>query len=376
MLLIPEPRKIKKLEGICPFRIEPVVELNSKDLPPQGYRLTIEPSRIRIEAYDSAGEYYARQTLRQIADQSEDPGMDCVRIEDWPDFSIRGYMLDISRDKVPTTDHLHRLVDTLSALRYNQLQLYTEHTFAYAGHETVWGTASPMKAEEIEALDVYCRDRFIELVPNQNSFGHMERWLKHAEYHYLAECPDGFDHPLGGRREFGSVLKPNEESLQFVSELYAELLPHFSSKKFNVGGDEPWELGQGWSAPLVEAEGKMTVYARFLSRVCELANQHGCEPMCWADILLEEPDRISELPENVTPIIWGYEANHPFDRQCDVIGGLDRPFYVAPGDSSWNSFTGRLRNMLENVRSAARHALRHKATGLIMTHWGDNGHPQ
>jgi len=376
MLLIPEPRKIKKLDGVCPFDVEPTIKRHVEKLPPQGYRLTIEPDRIKIQARDAAGEQYARQTLAQIREQSEDPGMDCVRIEDWPDFAVRGYLLDISRDKVPSMDHLRRLVDALAALRYNQLQLYTEHTFAYAGHEVVWGAASPMTPEEIEALDTYCRERFIELVPNQNSFGHLERWLRHPEYQYLAECPDGFEHPAGGRRDHGGVLKPNEESLAFLGELYDELLPHFSSQKLNVGGDEPWELGQGWSAPLVEAEGKHAVYARFLRRVCELAAQHGREPLCWADILLENPEFIEELPEAAIPIIWGYEANHPFDRQCETLGSMDRPFYVAPGDSSWNSFTGRVRNMVENVRSAARHALRHRATGLIMAHWGDNGHPQ
>ena len=49
-------------------------------------------------------------------------------------------MLDISRRKVPTQDALYELIDTLSALKYNQLQLYTEHTFAYPSHQTVGRT--------------------------------------------------------------------------------------------------------------------------------------------------------------------------------------------------------------------------------------------
>ncbi len=102
-----------------------------------------------------------------------------------------GYMLDISRDKVPTMASLRRMVDVLSALGYNQFQLYTEHTFAYKAHATVWADASPMTAEEIRELDAYCRDRGIELVPNQNSFGHLEKWFKHPEYRPLAEAPYG-----------------------------------------------------------------------------------------------------------------------------------------------------------------------------------------
>ena len=99
-------------------------------------------------------------------------------------------MLDISRDKVPTMATLFSLVDLLAELKINQLQLYTEHTFAYRNHPAVWAKASPMTGDEILQLDQYCRERFIELVPNQNSFGHMEQWLKLPQYRDLAEARD------------------------------------------------------------------------------------------------------------------------------------------------------------------------------------------
>ena len=109
-------------------------------------------------------------------------GVPCLHIEDWPDFPTRGVMIDISRDKVPTMATLYALVDLLASMKINQLQLYTEHTFAYRNHPEAWAEASPMTGEEILALDAYCRARFIQLVPNQNSFGHMERWLKLPRY--------------------------------------------------------------------------------------------------------------------------------------------------------------------------------------------------
>ena len=45
-------------------------------------------------------------------------------------FQHRAYMLDISRDKVPTMSTLRLLVELLARFGYNQLQLYIEHTFA------------------------------------------------------------------------------------------------------------------------------------------------------------------------------------------------------------------------------------------------------
>ena len=377
MNLFPEPRTMRDLDAGCSKSEKPAVRLGDADIPAQGFRIRIEAGGITIQAQDTRGSFFAQQLLAQILERTEGDTLPGLLIEDWPDFEHRGYMLDISRDRVPTMEHLFHLVDYLAKLRYNQLQLYTEHTFAYSEHETVWKDASPMTAEEIQELDAYCRERHIELVANQNSFGHMERWLMHDDYKHLAECPDGFEHPLNGEwKPQGSVLKPDAESLEFVDGLYAELLPNFTSRKFNVGGDEPWELGFGASKDRVEREGKHAVYLDFLGQVCELAKSCGAEPMCWADILLEHSESIEKLPEGITPVLWGYEADHPFEEQCAILGELDRPFYVAPGDATWTSLTYRYENMFKSVRSAALHGHRRGASGLLMTHWGDNGHPQ
>ena len=52
-------------------------------------------------------------------------------VRDHPDLAVRGVMVDISRDKVPTMDSLKALIDRLASLKMNQVQLYSEHTFAY-----------------------------------------------------------------------------------------------------------------------------------------------------------------------------------------------------------------------------------------------------
>ena len=146
-----------------------------------GYRLAIRSNGIEITASTPAGAFYGACTLRQILRQV-DGAIPCLAITDWPDLAGRGIMLDISRDKVPTMETLYRLVDLMAEWKLNVLQLYTEHTFADLAHPIVWQDASPVTGEQIMELDGYCRAKFIELVPNQNSFGHMERWLKHDRY--------------------------------------------------------------------------------------------------------------------------------------------------------------------------------------------------
>ena len=136
-------------------------------------------------------------------------------------FAVRSYMLDISRDKVPTMGTLKQLVEILEKFNYNQLQLYTEHTFAYSKHEAVWKDASPMTAQEVRELDLFCAMHGIDLVPNQNSFGHLERWLVKPEYNHLAELPHGgAPLPWGGFKKDPTTLCPTDPaSLEFLAGL-------------------------------------------------------------------------------------------------------------------------------------------------------------
>ena len=221
---------------------------------PEAYRLKITPSQVILSGDEPNAIFHGIQTFLQIMDSHEySHNLPCLEIVDFPVLDRRGFMLDVSRCKVPTMDTLYSLIDLLSRLHINELQLYIEHTFAFKEHNQVWQNASPFTAEEIQLIDRYCQERFIELVPNLNSFGHFERWLMHDQYKHLAECPDGFkrENPYI-LRDHGTTLKPNQESLDFIDSLYTEYLPNFSSKKFNVGMDEPWELGQGWSREKVE----------------------------------------------------------------------------------------------------------------------------
>lgn len=331
---------------------------------------------MQIRARDAAGLFYGVMTAVQILRQCAGE-LPCCEIEDYPDFPSRGVMLDVSRDKVPTLQTLFALVDELAEWKINHLELYTEHTFAYRNHREVWAQASPITGEDILRLDAYCRERFIELVPNQNSFGHMHRWLKLPRYRHLAECPDGFDWPWGGHSDEPFSLDPtNPESLALIAELYEELLPHFSNRKFNVGCDETFDLGQGKSKAQCERKGKGRVYMEFLLKIYELVKQHGRTMHFWGDIIMEHPELVPELPRDVVALEWGYEAEHPFDEHGAKFSASGVPFFACPGTSSWNTIVGRTDNCLGNLRNAAENGLKHGAIGYLITDWGDNGHWQ
>ena len=368
LILLPQPRMAHFEPGVYASDALEMVETLCMDTMPhaQGYILSITPDGIDIAARDAAGLFYGQQTLQQLQRQFMGTAkLPVCRIEDWPDFPNRGVMLDIARDKVPAMDTLFAYVDLFASLKYNQLQLYTEHTFAYPGHEAVWRNASPMTPEQIQTLDAYCRARHIELVPNQNSFGHMHRWLKHDGYSHLGETPGGSD------------LSPTHPgSIALLRDMYASLLPNFSSRQVNVGCDETFSLGRGGSKAEVERIGKGRVYLNFLKQIHAIVREHDRVMQFWGDIILEYPELIPELPDNIIAMEWGYEANHPFATRGRRFAASGIPFYVCPGTSSWNSLLSRTDNALENLRLAARNGLDNGAIGYLVTDWGDNGHWQ
>lgn len=378
--LLPRPRRMRRgagalgldRDGSVPRAVGPEVRIDASmsAIPPQGYRLVVTPAQVVVEARDAAGAFYAQGTLRQLTKLHAEIGaMPALTIDDAPDFAERGVLLDVSRDKVPTTGTLFRLIDELASWKINRLQLYIEHTFAYRSHPGVWTDASPLTGDEIETLDAYCRERFIELVPNQNSFGHMERWLKRPEYAELAEVAE----PAG---ETMSLCPIDPRAIDFLAGLYDDLLPHFTSKTFNVGCDETVDLGKGRSREAVERRGRGRVYLEFLEKIQALVKARGRRMQFWGDIVLEHPELIPELSTDLLALLWGYEADHPFDAQGAAFAEAKVPYQVCPGTSAWLSLAGRTTNALRNLEAAARSGLAHGASGMLITDWGDNGHWQ
>ena len=344
--------------------------LDSAVKKPQGYRLTISREKIVIAGHDLAGVFYGVQTLRQLL-QTQGATLPQMVIDDWPDFPARGVMHDISRGRVSTMDTLYDLIDMLASWKVNQFQLYMEHTFAYREHRGVWRHASPLTAEEILALDAYCRERHIDLVPNQNSFGHMERWFEHAQYRHLAELEAEFTAPWGVPHLPSTLSPAVPESLPFIESLYAELLPNFMSKLFNIGCDETFELGMGRSKSLVEEKGKGRVYLEFFLEVCKLAQAHGRTVQFWPDIINQHPELIPELPRDIIALEWNYEAGYDFLGKTAPYAEAGIPFYVCPSTSVMRTLLGRSDNCLANLREAAEQGLQNGAIGYLNTNWGD-----
>jgi hypothetical protein len=399
LLLLPRPRRLERRTGEGAPRTASAEIRPDASLGREAFVLEIGGGAVRIRHGAGGARRYAEETLRQIRAQS-DATLPALRIDDAPDFPVRGTLLDVSRDRVPTRETLARLVELLALLRLNHLELYTEHTFAYRGHEAVWRDASPLTPDDVRWLDAFCRARDIELCANQNSFGHMGRWLRHPAYRERAEAPDGFTTKLGVTLPPG-VLEPTQDNAEFALGLCRELLACHTSRRIHIGCDETFELGRGRSRARVEAHGRGRVYLDHLLRLVRPLRAEGCEVLFWGDILRHHPELVPELPkEGTIACAWHYEAPRSADGLPEGLlallaeFGIDRasfagfashvdafarsglPYWVCPGTSSWNTLIGRLANARANLLDAAEVGLARGASGYLITDWGDNGHMQ
>ncbi len=352
------------------------ISVDASDTRAQSYSLSIHANGIQIIGTDLAGAFYGVCTLTQLL-QNYGATLPLLEITDTPEIPVRGVMLDISRDKVPTMETLYRLVDMLASWKMNQFQLYTEHTFAYRKHQVVWEKASPITAEEILALDAYCRERYIDLVPNQASIGHMQHWFMHKEYLAIAETEEGLVSGHGDKQEYPfSLSLAVPETMPFLEGLYDELLPNFTSKLFNIGADETFDLGQGRSKALLGHRGKGGLYLDFLLQIYQRVKQRGRTMQFWGDILIEHPELVPEVPKDTIALAWNYDSDSNLPEQAAIFAKSGIPFYICPGTSSWTSIAGRTDNMMGNLRIAVESAIKHGAIGVLVTDWGDLGHWQ
>lgn len=395
--MFPAPRLVEHRHGPGSLEVRGVE--HDPSLPPQGYELSVTAAGTTIHHADDAGLRYAQHTLARLA---QVPVVRAQRIVDHPDFVHRGFMLDISRDRVPTNDTLAWLVEVLAELRYNHLELYMEHTFAHPGHEIVWRDASPLTADDLHWLDERCAARGITLVANQNTFGHLERWLRHEPYRSRAECPDGATNPFTGRPMPPATVAPTADNAEFALGLVHELVRHVASPMVNIGADEPFELGQGASAARVAERGRASVYLEHLDRLIRPLVAEGHHVLFWGDVLRRHPELVAQLPAHgATAVVWSYDAptaepgllaslppevleslglpddaHRGFAAHARSFIETGYPFWVAPGTSSWNSLIGRWTNARENLLDAAMVGAAQGAGGYLVTDWGDNGHLQ
>ena len=389
MMLFPLPRQIEMLDGFYQMKkclkdydvvmfyreiqtgYEGVTIRKIEGLTQEEYRLSIDENGILIEYTTEEGLFRAATSLLQLAKRGRGK-VQYTKIVDKPDIKRRGYMLDISRGRMPKVETIKTMIDFLVSLKYNEFQLYMEgDCFKYAAYPKETADFDCLTPEDIRELDKYCRDRFMDLVPNQNSFGHMYTWLKKPDFHHLG---------LFEADETPSTLNPIlPESFEFMKNLYVSLLPNFSSDYVNIGLDEAYGLGKFQIEEYCKEKGKDVVFMEWLNKLNDhITSTYGKKVMFWADMIYNYPQSYHMVPKDAIALEWGYELiqSQRMTDHCIAYKNAGVRYYVCPSCNTHGSFTSRMDVTTFNIRTCAELAVEYGAEGLLLTDWGDNGHPQ
>ena len=341
---------------------------------PGAYTLTIDTDGIAITGYDFEGVRNGVQTLRQLIRQNG-AVLPVLQIEDAPAYQIRGYYLDATRGRVPTLAWLKQWADKLCLYKYNQLQLYIEHTFAFDGMSETWRGSSPLTPADILEFDQYCANLGIELVPSVSTFGHQYVAMRTQELRELGEFPEDADRPFSfiERMRHHTLNVADDRSFAFSTQLVDSYLQLFRTKRFNICADETFDLGKGQSKQEAQRVGVATLYATYVGKLCEHLSQQGHEPMFWGDIAIEMPEILETLPNNVTLLNWQYDPEAT-DEKIQLVAKAGAKQIVCPALWGWNALLPRIDDAWNNIARIARYGLDCGAEGMLVTDWGDFGH--
>ena len=217
-----------------------------KKLGEEGYAIKIT-DRVAISAPTPTGLYWSTRTLLQLAEQNQERSLPQGTIRDYPDYPLRGFMIDCGRKFIPMA-YLQDLVKIMAYYKMNTLQVhlndngfkqYFEHNWdkTYAAFrlesETYPGlTARDGSYSKKEFIDFQkqAASNFVEIIPEIDVPAHSL-----ALTHYKPEI---------GSKEYGmdhlDLFKP--ETYEFVDALFKEYLegdnPVFVGKRVHIGTDE------------------------------------------------------------------------------------------------------------------------------------------
>lgn len=341
---------------------------------PGAYTLTIDIDGIAITSCDFEGVRNGVQTLRQLIRQNGTV-LPVLQIEDAPAYRIRGYYLDATRGRVPTLAWLKQWADKLCLYKYNQLQLYIEHTFAFDGMSETWRGSSPLTPADILEFDQYCANLGIELVPSVSTFGHQYVAMRTQELRELGEFPEDADRPFSfiERMRHHTLNVADDRAFAFSTQLVDSYLQLFRTKRFNICADETFDLGKGQSKQESQRVGVATLYATYVGKLCEHLSRQGHEPMFWGDIAIEMPEILETLPNNVTLLNWQYDPEAT-DEKIQLVAKAGAKQIVCPAVWGWNALLPRIDDAWNNIARIARYGIDCGAEGMLVTDWGDFGH--
>jgi len=280
-------------------------------------------------------------------------------------FIVKGFHLDM-RIQVMPMDELRSFALKLSKDGINTLIMEWEGTYPFEKHPLIPNRYAYTK-EEIVSFIKYCNDLGIDVIPLQQSFGHVEYILRNDRYKDLRE----------DQKDFSQVCPlQTEQDKALFTDLYTELASTHTSKYIHIGGDETYLLGHDERCRLMAAkEGKSKLYIDYIKMLCDIVIKLGKTPVLWADIAIKYPDAIKLLPKSTVFVDWnyGWDMNRFGNHQKLLESGYEIWGAPALRSSPDNYFLTQWEKHFKNIHDFVPAAAKLGYKGIVMTSWSTSG---
>lgn len=239
--VLPEIAEGKPCKGDFFFTIK-----RDKKLEKEGYDIVIG-DYVKVSANEPVGVYWATRTLLQMGEQYKNGNLPKGHIRDWPDYGIRGLLIDCGRKFIPM-NYLCDLACIMSYYKMNFMHVVLNNNGFKAYFNDDWNQTYAAFRLECEtypgltARDGYytkkefvhfqeeAAERFVEIIPEIDVPAHSL-----AFSHYKPEL---------GSKEYGMdhLNLSHPEVYSFVDALFKEYLdgenPVFRGPRVHIGTDE------------------------------------------------------------------------------------------------------------------------------------------
>ncbi len=281
------------------------------------------------------------------------------------DFQVKGFHLDL-RIQAMQMPALKEFALKLSKNGINTLIMEWEATYPYEKHNVITGRYAYSRAD-VKSFVAYCKTLKIDVIPLQQSFGHVEYILRNHRYKELREDQKDY-----------SQVNPIKEDLckALFTDLYKDLISTHDSPYIHIGGDETYLLGRGEeSKKKVAAVGMGRLYGDYIKMLCDVVVSLGRKPIVWADIALHYPDALRGLPKETIFVDWNY--GWPLDRFGDHQQLMKSGFEIwgspAIRSAQDNYFLTDWKKHFDNIRTFIPQAKDLGYKGIVMTSWSTSG---
>lgn len=260
------------------------------------YYLRLDKNEGVIYSESERGLFYGQKTLKQILENHYP--VPCCEIVDWCDIEKRVMYYDL-RQTFPKFELLIKYIRQMAEFKANALIVEYEDKFPFEKYPFLCHNEFGFSPAQLEEIKKTAAENFIEIIPLQQSFGHVEYVLKHEKFKELKETPE----------DLGEMCPCKEGSLSLAKELISEIIEkHEKSEYIHLGCDEVWSLGK---CELCKARGisHERLFIEYVNELIDFVCKKGKKPIIWHDMLSKCSDEdLCLLDNRVTVMIWLYSG--------------------------------------------------------------------